>query len=234
MQGQIVHDSLHRREGWTHSFRLLLDESTVGFGSVAISGPWAGKPTLYEFYVLPERRDRAFDLFEAFLRVSGGRHFEVQTHEELLTVMLHTYGTEIESESIVFRDGGTTSLPCPGGHLRCTTPEDEIRAAMAQRHDGGEWVIDVDGQEAAKGGILFHYNVPYGDIYYEVPEAFRRRGFGAYLTQELKRRCYELGAIPCARCNRDNVASRRTLQRAGFVPSGHILVGSLRPGMEVR
>jgi hypothetical protein len=28
----------------------------------------------------------------------------------------------------------------------------------------------------------------------------------------------ELGAIPTARCNPDNAASRRTLQRAGFAP----------------
>ena len=71
------------------------------------------------------------------------------------------------------------------------------------------------------------YNRPYGDIYMEVGEAFRRRGLGAFLVQELKRECYNLGAVPCARCNPTNVASRRTLQRAGFVPVAHILIGSI-------
>jgi len=80
---------------------------------------------------------------------------------------------------------------------------------------------------AAKGGILFHYNRPYGDIYMDVAEAFRGRGLGAYLVQELKRECYALGAVPCARCNPTNVASRRTLQRAGFVPFAHILNGAV-------
>ena len=85
----------------------------------------------------------------------------------------------------------------------------------------------MDGNVVGKGGILFHYNRPYGDLYMEVTEPFQRRGLGSYLIQELKRVCYELGAVPCARCNPTNIASRRTLQRAGFVPFAHILNGSI-------
>ena len=88
----------------------------------------------------------------------------------------------------------------------------------------------VDGAVAAKGGILFHYNPPYGDIYMEVMEKFRKHGLGSYLVQELKRECYKLGAIPCARCDPTNVVSRKTLQRAGFVPFAHILNGILAGG----
>jgi GNAT superfamily N-acetyltransferase len=57
----------------------------------------------------------------------------------------------------------------------------------------------------------------------DVAERFRRRGLGAFLVQELKRIAYGLQSIPCARCNTDNVASRMTLQKAGFVPYAHIL-----------
>ena len=60
--GQFVHDSIHRREGWTRSYRLDVKGVAVGFGSVAISWPWKDKPTVFEFYVLPEHRARAFDL----------------------------------------------------------------------------------------------------------------------------------------------------------------------------
>ena len=57
----------------------------------------------------------------------------------------------------------------------------------------------------------------------EIGEPFRRRGLGSYLVQELKRACYEFGAIPCARCNPSNLASRQTLLKAGFAPVAHIL-----------
>ena len=90
-----------------------------------------------------------------------------------------------------------------------------------------DWVLEDDGVVIGKGGIAYHYNRPYGDIYMEVMPDYRRQGIGAYLVQELKRVCYLQNSIPGARCSITNVASRRTLQRAGFVPCGHILVGSL-------
>jgi GNAT superfamily N-acetyltransferase len=88
-------------------------------------------------------------------------------------------------------------------------------------------MLDADGVVAATGGILYHYNRPYGDVYMEVAEPFRLRGCGSYLVQESKRVCYELGSAPCARCDTENVASRKTLQKAGFVPCAHILTGRL-------
>ncbi|MCI0353180.1 MAG: GNAT family N-acetyltransferase [Acidobacteriales bacterium] len=77
----------------------------------------------------------------------------------------------------------------------------------------------------ASGSILFHYNRPYGDIYMAVAKPFRQRGLGSYFVQELKRVCYEGGSVPAARCNPKNIASRKTLQQAGFVPCGNILTG---------
>jgi GNAT superfamily N-acetyltransferase len=88
-------------------------------------------------------------------------------------------------------------------------------------------VLEGEGGIAAGGGVLFHYNRPYGDVYMHVLEPFRRRGLGAFLVQELKRACYEGGSLPAARCNPGNLASRKTLQKAGFVPCGHMLVGAL-------
>jgi GNAT superfamily N-acetyltransferase len=227
MNCQIVHDSIHRREGWTISYLLLLEGTAVGFGSIAIAGPWKDKPTIFEFYVLPQHRGEAFGLFEAFLAASNARYFEVQSNDMLLTVMLHAYGRDIVSEKIVFADGITTTLQASGVLLRTTTSEEQMREAIEQRQGGCEWILEIEGEKVATGGILFHYNRPFGDIYMEVTEPFRKRGIGSYFVQELKRICYELGAVPCARCSPSNVASRRTLQRAGFVPFAHILDGSI-------
>jgi GNAT superfamily N-acetyltransferase len=131
------------------------------------------------------------------------------------------------SESIVFQDGVTTALPANGAVLERMTSDKEIRCSIAERAGGGKWLLKVEGQQAGNGGILFHYNPPYGDIYMEIDEPFRGRGLGAYLVQELKRLAYELGSIPASRCNVDNRGSRKTLQKAGFVPYAHILNGSI-------
>src|SRR5688500_3383369 len=94
---------------------------------------------------------------------------------------------------------------------------------MPEGERGADYVLDAGGTIAACGGLLWHYNRPYGDLYMHVAEPFRRRGMGAYLVQEIKRACYERGSVPGARCNPTNTASRSTLQKAGFVPCGHIL-----------
>jgi GNAT superfamily N-acetyltransferase len=227
MNCQIVHDSIHSRQGWTRTYALSLVGTVAGFGSIAIAGPWQDKPTVFEFFVLPEYRGRAFDLFEAFLDASAARFMEVQSSDVLLAAMLHTYARDIWSEKIVFHDRLTTALPSNGAVLRQTTSAEDTRRSIADRQGGPEWVLHVDGTPAGTGGILFHYNRPYGDIYMEVADPYRRRGFGAYLVQELKRAAYALGSIPCARCSPENVASRKTLQKAGFVPCAHILNGTL-------
>jgi GNAT superfamily N-acetyltransferase len=227
MNSQIVHDSIHRRTGWTNTYALHAGEVLAGFASVAIGGPWTGKPTIFEFYVLPAHRGHAFDLFEGLLDASGARIMEVQSNDLLLAALLHTYARDISSESIVFREGLRTALPANGAVLQHVTSEEETRRAIAERQGGTEWRLLLHGEPIATGGILFHYNEPYGDVYMDVAEPFRRRGFGSYLVQELKRIAHELGSIPAARCNPDNVPSRRTLQRAGFVPYAHILNGAI-------
>lgn len=235
MHCQIVHDSIHRRAGWTSAYALRLDEVDAGFGTVAIGGPWTGKPTIFEFHVLPAYRNHAFLLFECLLEVSGARLMEIQSNDALLAAMLHTYARDVWSEKIVFQDGVTTALEANGARLLQVTPDTDVQAAIAARQGGTEWQLQLDGETVATGGILFHYNVPYGDIYMEVAEPFRRRGLGGYLVQELKRVAYALGGVPCARCSPENVASRRTLQQAGFVPFAHILNGSIpswTPGAE--
>jgi GNAT superfamily N-acetyltransferase len=228
MNCQIVHDSIHQRDGWTLTYTCTVSGAVAGFGSVAIAGPWKDKPTVFEFYVVPEHRARAFDLFEAVLLASGAKFMEIQSSDVLLAVMLHTYARDIWSEKIVFHDAVATALPSQRAVMHRVTPDRETRSAIAQRQGATECQLRLDGEIVATGGLMFHYNVPYTDIYMEVVEPFRRRGFGSYLVQELKRLAYDLGSIPGARCSPTNTASRKTLQKAGLVPFAHILNGAIR------
>jgi GNAT superfamily N-acetyltransferase len=215
MNCQIVHDSMHSRPGWTQPYLIETGGRIAGYGSILTGGPWIGSRTVFEFYVTPEHRSRVFDSFSSLLVASGATAIKAQTNDALLSVLLHLWAHSITSEKIVFEDKLTTAHSLDGVILRRRGETD------------GDWALEMDGLVAATGGILYHYNRPYGDIYMEVAVPFRLRGFGCYLVQELKRVCYEFGSIPCARCNPENVASRKTLQKAGFVPCGLILSGTL-------
>ncbi len=227
MNCQIIHDSIHSRPGWSHEYLLLDDGTKVGYGSIAVGGPWRENPTVYEFFVLRQHRSRVFDLFEALLASSQATMIETQSNGPLLAVMLHAFARDVSSESILFRDELTTAHRPHDAIFRRATADDASQIAQQQLDSEAKWLVAVGGVVAAAGDILYHYNRPYGDIYMQVAEPFRRRGLGAYLVQELKRVCYEGGSVPAARCNPTNVASRKTLQKAGFVPCGHILKGTV-------
>jgi GNAT superfamily N-acetyltransferase len=215
MNCQIVHDSMHVRPGWTQPYVVEVQGAAAGYGSILIGGPWTGTRTVFEFYLAPQHRARVFDAFSSLLTASAATAIKAQTNDALLTVMLHAWAKNIVSEAIVFEDKLTTAHTLDGAIFRRRGEPD---------HD---WCLEIDGAIAATGGILYHYNRPYGDIYMEVAETYRQRGLGSYLVQELKRVCYELGSIPSARCNPENIPSRKTLQKAGFVPCAHILSGTL-------
>jgi RimJ/RimL family protein N-acetyltransferase len=141
--------------------------------------------------------------------------------------MLHTYGSDLASEKIVFRDELTTSLPAQGAALKRVTSEKESVCCFQERAGKSEWTLELNAKVVGSGALLFHYNHPYCDIAMEIIEEYRRHGLGAYLVQELKRIAYEMGGIPAARCDPNNLASRKTLQKAGLVPFAHILVGKI-------
>lgn len=212
---QIIHDSALAR-GIADAYVILVDDRIAGY-----AGVWneyhPGR--VMEFYTQPHVRPYALPMFHELLAVSRATHIEAQTNMPLMRTMLDDCAGNIVEEKILFEDGSATSLECPAGGFRPAAPDD--------RRSDGEWVIEVDGAVVAAGGILCHYNPPYGDIYMEVSEPARRQGFGSYLVQELKRVCYEAGKRPAARCDPFNVASRRTLEKAGFLPCGRLLAGEV-------
>jgi hypothetical protein len=220
---QIIHDSILRR-GLADPYLILVDERVGGYGGV-----WnkydIGR--LMEFYTLPQLRASALPMFRELLAASAATQIEAQTNCPLMLLMLYDCATNIVAENILFQDTFVTHLTCPGGNFRPRTPKNDASMFPHRDEPIGEWVVESQGVAVATGGFLCHYNPPYGDIYMEVAEPARRQGFGSYLVQEVKRVCYEAGKRPAARCNPSNIASRRTLEKAGLLPCGRLLVGEV-------
>lgn len=227
MNCQIIHDSIHGRPGWTREYVLELDGAPVGYGSVAVEGPWHDRPALSEFYVQDEHRMQVFDLFATLLSACGAKIIETQSNDRVLTTMLHTFARNLRAESILFEDAFQTSYGPVDKGFRSATADDAEALRRRDLDDGAGWVVILNGEVAGAGDVLYHYHRPYGDVYMKIAEPFRRKGLGAYLVQELKAVCRASGSVPAARCNVRNLPSRKTLQKAGFVPCGNIVVGDL-------
>ena len=170
MNCQIIHDSLHTREGWTQTYLLRVDQEIAGYGSVAVSGPWKEQPTIFEFYLVPRYRQQMFVIFAALVESTAVGRVETQTNDMLLATLLHATAPSVSSESILFHDQRTSSLVIPDAMVRPAAAADSAAVAAANLDAEARWVLVERDNIVGTGGILFHYNRPYGDIYMQIAE----------------------------------------------------------------
>ena len=225
MACQIVHDSWHAR-GFTRSYLLRVGGQVAGYGSVG-GVPSEPGDVVKEFHLLPRFRESALPLFRRLVAARGARRIKAQTNAPLLLRMLLACAVAISAPKLLFADALATEHTSPGTIFR-PLAGGEGDGVFAHTHEPvGEYVLEHAGEVVATGGLTFHYNPPFADLYMEVAAAHRRRGFGSYLVQRLKRVCREMGHVPAARCDDTNLASRRTLERAGMTPCGRIAEGGI-------
>jgi hypothetical protein len=224
INAQVRYNACHER-GWTDSYLLTANGLPVGYGSV-MGQEIKGRDTVFECYVIPPFRSLANRLFEDLLRISEVRLIECQTNDPVMPALLYAYAHQIKSPVILFSEGSMTRYSIPGVIFR---PRQDGDILFEHHHEPeGDYVLDVEGKIVASGGFLTHYNMPFADIYMEVTEAFKRRGLGSYIVQQVKRECYLAGRVPAARCNMENVASSATLLKAGLAVAGYMLIGEVK------
>jgi GNAT superfamily N-acetyltransferase len=229
MDCQIVHDCAHDRGGCLEWHLLRHDGEIAGYGAVWIGPYWMEKESVFEFYVLPDHRTAMFPLFEEFLVATKPPRIYAQTNDPFLGVLIYDYVEKTTVGHILFEDRKLTTYSHDGIAFRRVQAKDKDLIFEHKVEPVGDWLLDFEGLIVATGGIGFHYNRPYGDLFMEVHPDFRRRGFGGFLVQELKAACYRAGSVPAARCRPANVASRRTLERAGFAPCARLIWGDAVP-----
>jgi len=227
MAAQIVHDSWHAR-GFTDLYACHHRGRLIGYAAVG-GAPGDPRDTVKELFLLPPSRGLALDVFDRLVPLSGATAIEAQTNDRLLSLVCFDRARDWHVTHVLFSDNLTTHHAAPAGVVLRAVTEADRATVFAHRHEPvGDWGLACGSELVATGGVLEHYNPPYGDVYMEVSAAHRRRGYGSYLVQELARLCREQGGIPAARCRPDNIASRRTLTAAGLVPCAQILRGTIR------
>jgi RimJ/RimL family protein N-acetyltransferase len=213
---QFVHDKCHGA-GWADTYIFLMGNNTVGYGSVWGKDDRNTRDTIFEFYLLDPFRKFTNIIFREFRTASAATFIECQTNNPLQSEIFFENAQNMATEAILFADSFQTQLSIPDTSFRNNASDKE----------GPEYVLEQKGQVVASGGYVRNYNFPYIDMYYEVIEGQRNKGFGSLFTQELKREAYRLKRVPAARCNINNHASKATLLRAGMKVCGHMLIGEL-------
>jgi GNAT superfamily N-acetyltransferase len=218
---QIRYNASHER-GWTDSYLIIYNNEKIGYGSIKAGN----RDTVFEFYLIPSFRNLSSFVFLELLKSSKVSFIECQSNDFLLTSLLFQYGQNVNSDVILFEDGFTSDIKIHTAIFRKRNDNDIVFEHTSE--PVGDYVLEVNKEVVATGGFLLHYNKPFADLYMEVAKAHRKKGFGSFLIQEVKKQCYLAGRVPAARCNMDNIASRATLIKAGLKIAGFMLLGEVK------
>lgn len=223
---QIRYNACHER-GWSDSYILTIDDAKIGYGSIKGKESLADRDTVFEFYIIPSFRKMSALFFAELLTASKAVFIECQSNDFLLSSMLYEFAKNIYSDVILFSNHTVTTHTMPGIIFRNAKEDDKIFDHTGEPK--GDYVLEKDNEIIATGGFMLHYNMPFADLYMEVAEPYRRKGFGAFLIQELIKACYLKGRVPAARCNINNKASKATLIKGGLKVCGYMLAGDVKP-----
>jgi GNAT superfamily N-acetyltransferase len=222
---QIRYNACHDR-GWTDSYVITYNKEKIGYGSIKGNENLGDRNTIFEFYIIPSFRKLSSAAFLKLLHSSNASFIECQSNDFALTSLLFVYGYNIVSDVILFEENITTDLKLDKILFRKRNENDVVFEHKAEPI--GEYVLEVNKEIVGTGGFLLHYNIPFADLYMEVKEDYRRKGFGSFLIQELKKECYISGRVPAARTGKENVASKATLIKAGLKIAGFMLLGQVK------
>lgn len=196
--------------------------------------------TLTELFLIPEHRTRADAILDAAIEALDLKHAWACTFDPLALVACTSASRPYKVLGLSFRTLNPVALPTPEPvpEERLATPADvdRVRAANhpevfddpadipAWLENGWVTLFELSGEVAG-----FGLCTPAGpdtlacDIGIRVCPPHQRRGLGAWIVQRMAARAQGLGLVPTAGCAIENLVSRRTLERAGFVADHRLL-----------
>ncbi len=100
-----------------------------------------------------------------------------------------------------------------------------VEAFLRKRIDRAELFVLYDRQILVATGecISSPKQPPCVDLGMVVAQSHRARGVGSFMLTQLKQHCYEAGWKPICACAADNYASKKAIEKAGFI-SEHRMV----------
>ncbi len=200
--------------------------------------------TLLRFHLAGEYRARAQEIFRWIIATHGIRRAITSTIEPLYFSLCLDVQQGILLHSYLFHGSTHVEAPSRLGAIIVRTVEkgefDAIaRFYRAQTRGAGEWIeaflrarLDrqelvglYDGQSVVATGecIPSRAQPPYADVGMVVAHAYRGRGLGSAMLVHLKEHCSAAGWVPICSCAADNGASKRAIEKAGFL-SEHRMV----------
>ncbi|MGN6211271.1 GNAT family N-acetyltransferase [Parafilimonas sp.] len=216
---QFVYNKCHLY-GWADTYSFIIDDVITGYGAVWGKDRREDRDTIFEFYIIDTFRKYTNNIFGKFKDACGATFIQCQTNDALLSSLLYEHTANINAEAILFEDNFQTNFFI----LQLSLEKDKREN---NNPNDCAYILKLQDETVATGGLMLNYNLPYADVYYEVKEDYRRKGFGSFMLQQLKKEAYKMQRVPAARCNIKNTISKSALLKAGFKICGFIVTGEI-------
>ena len=199
---------------------------------------------LLRFHLFENYLVRAQEIFRWIVSTQGIQYAITSTIEPPYFSLCLDLQVGITLHSYLFRDNKRIDLSSGLSNSIFKQAEkkeldDIVRFYQTNTEGSGEWVevflrkrialaelfVLYDRQTLVATGecIPSQKQTPYTDLGMVVTQSRRGRGLGSFMLTQLKQHCYEVGWKPICACAADNHASKRAIEKAGFV-SEHRMV----------
>jgi GNAT superfamily N-acetyltransferase len=228
-QELFVENLVAKGTGWS----IRRDDREIGYAVIH------GGETLVELHLRTAELRCLASAFEALASARGVRRILAKSFDPTLMFVALLRPRQVRTTGLLYRvivDAGFAADPAIAARAATLGDLSPLLRLGSDFFDGPAEIEDY----IAAGGLMIYEagdGAPLGagvmkavvpgrddvDIGMVVDPRRRRRGHGAYIVAHLKAHCLAKGWRPICGCAVDNLASQRTLERAGFA-SRHSLV----------
>ena len=199
---------------------------------------------LLRFHLVENYQVRAQEIFCWIISTYNIQHAIASTIEPLYFSLCLDVQKSITLHSYLFRDSKPLELPFNLSDSIFRKAEkseldDIMRFYQVNTEGSGVWIeaflrtrlnreelfVLLDQQTLVATGecIPNQQQPPYADLGMVVAQSYRGRGLGGAMLTQLKKHCYEAGWKPICSCEATNHASKKAIEKAGFI-SEHRMV----------
>jgi GNAT superfamily N-acetyltransferase len=194
--------------------------------------------TILEFYVIDEYLAHSDEIFIKALSDFNIKNSIAKSFDFLIMSISLTHSKSSIVEGCLFRDfiGNEIEANARISHRLATINDFEmLKNHMEEVFDHEQEILDVLHQDGMNIYSIDEKMIGYGifqrsiegrnsfDIgMYVVPDE-RKKGYGSYIINDLRLLCKQNGWYPTLGCDINNIGSRKTLEKAGFVSKHRIV-----------
>ncbi|AUS08786.1 hypothetical protein C1X05_07970 [Laceyella sacchari] len=200
---------------------------------------------LLQFYIMPPYQSHYRTIFVQLIEQIGISSAFASTIEPLYLSLCLDFHNKVHVKSYLFTDLHAVQLPpfALQPVIFRLASHDELthleRFYKEYIEGDGSWIHDFLQERISQMQLyaLYHDDTllgtgeciesktqpPYADIGIVVNKQFRNRGIGTYILNRLKHQCYKSSLKPICSCTAENIASRKAIEKAGFVSYHRIL-----------